>query len=73
MVVVVVVVVLALYFGLLLLEMATGVPVSTVATVLIIAVYLPTFLAGAPALLLAARRTRNDAYGTNLKWFGLFV
>ncbi len=64
---------IAFYFGLLVLETATGVPVATVATVLIIAVYLPTFLAGAPALLLTARRTRSDARRTNLKWFGLFV
>jgi len=62
----------AFYFGLLVLETVTGVLVSTIALVLIIAVYLPIFLAGAPALLLAARRTRSDTHRTNLKWLGLF-
>jgi hypothetical protein len=66
-------VVIALYFGLLVSEMVTKAPVGILVGALIVVAYLPAFLEGAPALLLAARRSKSEPRRTNLKWLGLFA
>lgn len=62
----------ALNFGLFALVTLTGLPVPAFSEVLVIAPLLPPFLAGAPALLLVARRTRSAIRRTNAKWFALY-
>jgi hypothetical protein len=63
----------ASYFSLFAIETLTATNLATAFGVLIGGPYVPVFVAGTPALLLAVRRTKSETRRANLRWLGLFA
>jgi hypothetical protein len=51
----------------------TGTAPAVLLTLFIVGPYLPALVAGTPALLISARRSKNSIRRENLRWFGLFA